>query len=68
MVKTTKIIKDMEFRTFYIVINTQTGADIDIFDSIEDAEKKLLELENEDIKNNNYCPDMYEIIDEWLDS
>lgn len=58
----------MEFRTFYIVINTQTGADIDIFDSIEDAEKKLLELENEDIKNNNYCPDMYEIIDEWLDS
>jgi hypothetical protein len=58
----------MEFRTFYIVINTQTGADIDTFDSIEDAEKKLLELENEDIKNNNYCPDMYEIIDDWLDS
>jgi hypothetical protein len=55
----------MEFRTFYIVKNSQTGFDIDTFNSIEDAEKKLLELENEDIENNNYCPDMYEIVDDF---
>ena len=55
----------MEFRTFYIVKNSQTGFDIDTFNSIEDAEKKLLELENGDIENNNYCPDMYEIVDDF---
>ena len=55
----------MEFRKFYIVKNSQTGFDIDTFNSIEDAEKKILELENKDIENNNYCPNMYEIVDDF---
>ena len=55
----------MEFRTFYIVRNTQTGFDIGAFNSIEDAEKKVLELENEDIGKGDYCPDMYEIVDDF---
>jgi hypothetical protein len=55
----------MEFRYFYIVRNSQTGFDIGIFSSFEEAEKKVIELETEDLKKNDYCPYFYEIIDDF---
>jgi hypothetical protein len=55
----------LKFKTVYNVVNTQTGDWLYTFNSTEDAEKKLLELENEDIKNDNYCPDMYVVQDNF---
>ena len=55
----------LKFKTVYNVVDTQTGDWLYTFNSIEDAEKKLLELENEDIKNDNYCPDMYVVQDNF---
>ena len=55
----------LKFRTVYNVVDTQTGDWLYTFNSTEDAEKKLLELENEDIKNDNYCPDMYVVQDNF---
>ena len=43
----------------WIVRDRETG--IDIFDTLEEAERTLKEYENDDVKEGVYTPDFYEI-------
>ena len=45
----------------WIVRDRETGTGIDIFDTLEEAERALKEYENDDIKEGVYTSDFYEI-------
>ena len=55
----------MKFNVFYIVKDSQTGFDLSRHSSFEDAQKTVSELEKKDIEDGNFCPDYYEIIDDF---
>lgn len=45
----------------WIVRDRETGTGIDIFDTLEEAERALKEYESDDMKEGIYTPDFYEI-------
>lgn len=45
----------------YAIQDKETGTRIDIFDTLEEAERALKEYENDDVKEGVYTPDFYEI-------
>ena len=45
----------------WIVRDRETGTGIDIFGTLEEAERALKEYENDDMKEGVYTPDFYEI-------
>lgn len=45
----------------WIVRDRETGTGIDIFDTLEEAEKALEQYEDDDIKEGVYTADFYEI-------
>lgn len=45
----------------WIVRDRETGTGIDIFDTLEEAERALKEFEDDDMKEGVYTPDFYEI-------
>ena len=45
----------------YAIQDRETGTRIDIFDTLEEAERALKEYENDDMKEGVYTPDFYEI-------
>ena len=47
----------------WIVRDRETGTGIDIFDTLEEAEKTLEQYEDDDIKEGVYTADFYEIIE-----
>ena len=47
----------------WIVRDRETGTGIDIFDTLEEAERALKEYENDDVKEGVYTPDFYEIVE-----
>ena len=47
----------------WIVRDRETGTGIDIFDTLEEAERALKECENDDVKEGVYTPDFYEIVE-----
>ena len=47
----------------YATQDRETGTMIDIFDTLEEAEKALEEYENDDMKDGVYTPDFYEIVE-----
>ena len=47
----------------WIVRCRETGTGIDIFDTLEEAERELKEYENDDVKEGVYTPDFYEIVE-----
>ena len=55
----------MEFKTFYIVKDSQTGHELSRHTSFEDAQKEVSKLEEKDTENGDFCPDTYEIIDDF---
>lgn len=46
----------------YVIQDKETGTGIDIFGSLEEAERALKEYENDDMKEGVYTPDFYEIV------
>ena len=47
----------------WIVRDKETGTGIDIFDTLEEAERTLEEYENDDMKEGVYTADFYEIVE-----
>ena len=47
----------------YAIQDRTTGTRIDIFDTLEEAERALEEYENDDIKEEVYMADFYEIVE-----
>ena len=47
----------------WIVRDRETGTGIDIFDTLEEAEKALEEYENDDIEEGVYMAHFYEIVE-----
>ena len=47
----------------WIVRDRETGTRIDIFDTLEEAERALKEYESDDKKEGVYTPDFYEIVE-----
>ena len=47
--------------SMYVIQDKETGTGIDIFDTLEEAERALKEYENDDVKEGVYTPDFYEI-------
>ena len=47
----------------WIVRDRETGTGIDIFDTLEEAERALKEYESDDKKEGVYTPDFYEIVE-----
>ena len=49
--------------SMYIIQDKETGTGIDIFDTLEEAERVLKEYENDDMKEGVYTPNFYEIVE-----
>ena len=47
----------------YAIQDRETGTRIDIFDTLEEAERALEEYESDDMKHGVYTPDLYEIVE-----
>lgn len=47
----------------YATQDRETGTRIDIFDTLEEAERVLKEYESDDMKDGVYTPDFYEIVE-----
>ena len=47
----------------YAIQDRETGTGIDIFDTLEEAERALEECESDDMKDGVYTPDFYEIVE-----
>lgn len=47
----------------YAIRDRETGTKIDIFDTLEEAERTLEEYENDDMNEGTYTPDFYEIVE-----
>lgn len=47
----------------YAIQDRETGTRIDIFDTLEEAERVLKEYESDDMKEGVYTPDFYEIVE-----
>ena len=47
----------------YAIQDRETGTRIDIFDTLEAAERELKEYENDDIKEGVYMAHFYEIVE-----
>ena len=47
----------------WIVRDSETGTRVDIFDTLEEAERTLEEYEEDDIKEGVYTADFYEIVE-----
>ena len=47
----------------YAIQDKQTGTRIDIFDTLEEAERTLEEYENDDIEDGVYIAGFYEIVE-----
>lgn len=47
----------------YAIQDRETGTMIDIFGTLEEAEKALEEYESDDMKDGVYTPDFYEIVE-----
>lgn len=47
----------------YAIQDRETGTRIDIFGTLEEAERVLKEYENDDMKDGVYTPDFYEIVE-----
>ena len=47
----------------WIVRDRETGTRIDIFDTLEEAERTLKEYENDDIEEGVYMAHFYEIVE-----
>ena len=47
----------------YAIQDKETETRIDIFDTLEEAERTLEEYENDDMKVGTYTPDFYEIVE-----
>lgn len=47
----------------YATQDRETGTRIDIFGTLEEAEKALEEYENDDMQEGAYTPDFYEIVE-----
>lgn len=47
----------------YAIQDRETGTKIDIFDTLEEAERVLKEYENMDMMEGIYTPDFYEIVE-----
>ena len=47
----------------YAIQDKETGTRIDIFGTLEEAEKALEEYENDDMKEGVYTSDFYEIVE-----
>ena len=52
-----------EVERMYAIQDRETGTGIDIFDTLEEAERALKEYENDDMKEGVYTPDFYEIVE-----
>ena len=46
----------------YAIQDRETGTRIDIFDTLEAAERALKEYESDDMKEGVYTPNFYEIV------
>ena len=47
----------------YAIQDKETGTKIDIFDTLEEAERTLEQYEDDDIKEGVYTADFYEIVE-----
>ncbi|WP_400234435.1 hypothetical protein [Methanomethylophilus alvi] len=47
----------------YATQDRETGTRIDIFGTLEEAERALKECESDDMKDGVYTPDFYEIVE-----
>lgn len=47
----------------YAIQDRETGTMIDIFGTLEEAERVLKEYESDDMKDGVYTPDFYEIVE-----
>lgn len=52
-----------EGMNMWIVRDRETGTGIDIFDTLEEAERALEEYESDDMKEGVYTSDFYEIVE-----
>ena len=49
--------------SMYVIQDKGTGTRIDIFDTLEEAERTLKEYENDDIEDGVYMAGFYEIVE-----
>lgn len=50
-------------KKIYIIQDSEAGNFIDKFDTYEEALSELMEYEKDDIENEEYEPDFYEIVE-----